>query len=257
MSSACCVYAIVRRDTPLPSPRVEPHARGLSLVPCRDLAAVTGRMTDAAAPAGVNAVLRHEAVVEAVCRQGRALPVRFGTVFRDPSDVASAIAGRYESLAADLLRLGDKVELSLTALWASPPGDTPAVATRDVRGGGAGYLRARAAEHHHADALRERARAAARTLDQSLGALALERRRWLLPTPGTAWRATYLLDAGAVGAFRQAFDLARGTLAGVRVLLTGPWPPYSFVQNNERMDVASPHGALATLVQLMTEGRPG
>ena len=266
MGSACYVYAIVRRDMPLPPRGAGGADAELALVPWRELAAVTAPMEDGGAPRTVEAVLRHEAVVEEVRRQGSALPVRFGTVFRDAAAVAAALAERYEPLAADLDRLGDKVELSLTALWASPPsGDGAASGRRQeeapaARGAGARYLYARAAEQRRKDASKERARAVARELDAIVGGLAIERRESLLPTPRVAVRTAYLLDPARVSAFRAAVEGIRGTRGELRFLLTGPWPPYSFVRRTDAEGDAAAGGGLSTLVRRLTDemwGRPG
>ena len=266
MGSACYVYAIVGRNTPLPSAGTGGAAAELAMVPWRELAAVTGQTGDDGAPVTVEAVLHHEAVVEAVRRQGPALPVRFGTVFRDATSVASALAERYEPLAADLDRLGDKVELSLTALWAAPASsDGPAPAPQEEaapagQGAGARYLHARAAEIRRDEALKERARAVAQELDQVLGGLALERRVSFLPTPGVAVRSAYLLDPAGVEAFKAAFEATRRARGEVRVLLTGPWPPYTFMRRTETEGGGIPDGRFAELAQLLTDakrGRPG
>lgn len=268
MSSACYVYAIVGRDAPLP-PAVD--AAGLTMVPWRALAAVARPIANDGAPLTTEAVLHHEAVVEAVRRLGPALPVRFGTVFRDAASVASALAEHYEPLAADLGRLGDKVELSLSALWAAPPsGDAvvrgaphvTASAAPHLAGPGAGarYLRARAAELRRDEALKERARAVASALEEALGALALDRRVRLLPTPRIAVRAAYLLEPVAVDAFRAAVEVVRGMRGETRMLLTGPWPPYSFVTRPASEGAAASDGRLAALVGLLTDqmrGRAG
>lgn len=260
MASACYVYAIVRRETPLPAD----GAGELAMVAWRELAAVTAhRETDVAS--SMDAVMHHEAVVEAVRRLGPALPVRFGTVFRDERSVASALAERYEPLAADLDRVGDKVELSVTALWAAPQVDEPpAVAPREdargSRGAGARYLHERAAALLRVDTLKESARAAARELDQAAGGLALERRLSLVPTPRVAFRAAYLLEASAVGAFRTCVEAVRGTRGALRVLLTGPWPPYSFVSRAGTPGEGARDGAVAELAQHVTDvmrGRAG
>ena len=226
MSHACYVYAIVDKDTPLPAELVK--------VPWRGLAAVTGYVPNDTMAVSAEAVLQHEGVVETVRQHGPALPVRFGTVFRDATAVAAALAQRYEPLAADLQRLGAKVELSLTAIWATPRGDDVRAidhvdAARAAHTAGAQYLLARAAELRREDALNEQARGVARELDTVLGWLAIERRVALLPKPGIAVRAAYLLDPADVSAFREAFEAIRGTRGELRVLLTGPWPPYSFV----------------------------
>lgn len=265
MPDSCYVYAIVRRDAPLPTSGTA-SVPELALVPWRELAAVTARTSDDATPTTMEAILHHEAVVEAVRQRVPALPVRFGTVFRDESSVASALAERYEPLAADLERLGDKVELSLTALWADPPSDDEP--TADVRRdpawtsdhSGARYLLARAAELRRDDATKERARAASRALDAVLGALALDRRVSLVPTPRVALRTSYLLDAADVDAFRAAFDTMRREHGELRMLLTGPWPPYSFVRRAEGEDGTGPGDRFAALARTLTDtmgGRPG
>ena len=265
MSSPCYVYAIVSRDAPVPASGGGGEAE-LALVPCRELAALTGPTDADGAPLTMENVLRHEAVVEAARRRGPALPVRFGTVFRDAEALASALAERYEPLAADLERLGDKVELSLTALWAGPhPGDAPAPAPREEgalagRGAGARYLYARAAETRRDDAVRERAQAVARDVDRVLAALALETRVALLPTPRVAVRTAYLLDPAGVEPFRTAFEEMRRARGDLRLLLTGPWPPYSFVRRPDTENGASKDGRLEALVQLLTDemrGRQG
>ncbi len=257
MTSACYVYAIVPRGAPLPVGA----AAELSLVPWRDLAALTGRRAEDGTRVSPEAVLRHEAVVEAARRQGPALPVRFGTVFRDAEAVACALAERYEPLAADLERLGDRVELCLTVLWPAPPvEDTPAPAPSDPEtSAGARYLHARAAELRREEALTERAEAVARELEQAFGALALERRVSLLPTPRVAVRTAYLLDAAAVADFRAAFQATRRARGELRLLLTGPWPPYSFVTPPETGSGPTPAPRLVQLAQLLTDaiGRPG
>jgi hypothetical protein len=259
VTRACYVYAIVDGDTLLPPTDVADSGE-LVMVQCRALAAVTGWCDDCAT-CTTDAVLRHEAVVEAVRRQGRALPVRFGTVFRDPISVVTAVAERYERLVDDLDRLGDKAELSLTALWAAP---TFAEVTHTWQSEGTSegwqYLRARADELQRDESRKMKARAVADELDRTLGSLAIEHRRSFLPTPRIAMRATYLLDPARVSAFKAVFERTLIDSNDVRVLLTGPWPPYSFVGTGDTERRTASHDRVAALVQSLTDvmvGRPG
>jgi hypothetical protein len=228
------------------------------MVPWRDLGAVVGRATDSIASMTLTSVLHHEAVVEAVRGRGPALPVRFGTVFRDEMSLASALAERYQAITADLDRLGDKVEVGLTALWAVPTsGEERAPWVREEsaaasQNAGARYLQARAAELRRDEALRERARTVAGTLNQVLGVRALEQRQSLAPTPGIAVRASYLLDPDDVGEFRAAFDAMRLDRRDLRLVLTGPWPPYSFVRQSETECAPVADARFADLAQILT-----
>lgn len=263
MGSAWYVYAIIGEDTPLP-PMERGHLEvGLTRVSCGKLVAVAEPAADDRLHLTKEAALHHEAVVEAVRLEGPALPVRFGTVFRDAGAVARALAERYDVLVADLERVGDKVELSLTVLWpqaATEAGlqDARATSVSSAAARGAAYLRARAAELERGEVLMESARALARGLDDMLGSLAVERRVAIMPKPLVAVRTTYLLEAGAVGAFRAAFDAVRPELGALRVLLTGPWPPYSFVRQRDAGMTA--RGGLAEIAQRFTDrmwGRAG
>jgi hypothetical protein len=205
-------------------------------------------------PATMKTVLQHEAVVESLRGRYPALPVRFGTFFRSADSIASSIEEQYELLAADLVRVGDKAELSITALWASTPcADDTARHADDAmaRHEGARYLRARAFDLRRDDARKERARALAQEIDDTLGTLALERRTSLVPTPRIALRVAYLLDPVNVESFRAAFDAVRGVRIDLRLLLTGPWPPYSFVRHTEDQDERRDH-RLGQFARLLT-----
>ncbi len=246
MTDAFYVYAIVGRGVTLPG---SVSGDDLALLPCRDIGAVASQLKQSGAPpVTMEAVPRHESVVEAVRQQGPALPVRFGTVFRDAAAVTSALAERYDALVADLERIGDKVELCLTALWANAPADDASLSAHpentDGESAGARYLLTRAAEARRHDAIEEHARALAEECDDVLGGLALEGRMTLVPTSGIAFRTAYLLERQDVAAFRMEFEQARRAQHELRILLTGPWAPYSFVsranaQSERRTTVTS------------------
>ena len=255
MASACYVYAILGCETLLP-----PGLRGLddavvSVVRWRALAAATSPLEGGALRPTAENLWRHEAIVEALRPQGPALPVRFGTVLADASAVADALAERYDVLAADLARLGDRVEFGLSVLWDPPltprEGQSPGSgAAMEAQGLGSRYLQTRLAAYRREAAVRERARALAQELDGELSVHALDRRCSLLPTPRLAVRAAYLLEPGRVPAFQDAFAQLRRAHPDLRFLLSGPWPPYSFVTppeggersaNSRQQHEASPH----------------
>ena len=197
----------------------------------------------AAAPrANHDTVWRHERVVERLMALHNLLPVRFGMVLRDAAALEAVLHRNRDALAAGLTRVRGCVELGVRAVWdfdrianaqararlAPPP---PAEATS-----GRAYLLARAARE------RERldAEAQASELAQKLNALFLPCARdasvRVLPTQQSAVSAAYLVERDRMGDFRarateagaalQAGDAVRPDL---RLLCTGPWPPYHFV----------------------------
>ncbi len=239
------IYAIAASDSRLPE-NVSGFGDQPRILPYGELCAVVSRLRTADADGIVPAataenLLRHETAVEAVCASGEALPVRFGTVLADEEAVTGALATQYATLRNDLRRVGGKFEMGVTALWrpATAHSDAPALgpdaAPADGRPGLA-YLRARQAEHRRTESLREQARILARAVDAALRPLALECHRGLCPSERLALRDVYLLERERIGAFEGAFDEVRKQHQEVRLLLSGPWPPYSFVTPPARDD---------------------
>jgi len=239
MPSASYVYAIVPENTHLPAGLTCIGGARVVTISWRALAAVTSPTDLAPRRAIREDVLRHEAVVEALGREGPALPVSFGTILRDREAVVQALAARYDTLAADLVRVGDKLEFGLTVLW-----DQPGVDGQELDAGhallgpregparesaGRRYLRLRLAEHQRDAARRDRARSLAQSLGEVLNGHAIESRHTILPTARLALRATYLVDPSQVSTFRAACEPIRRAHPDARFLFSGPWPPYSFV----------------------------
>ena len=152
----------------------------------------------------------HEAVVESLMEERDLLPMRFGTLVEDDEAAARAIEERHEELRRSLDRVRGAVELAVRA-EANAPKDLTHEATT-----GAEYIRAKA---HRTEA--------ARLLHEPLAFLARES----IVQPGPELlRAAYLVDRQAVESFVGLVRRLQETHDGLRVLCTGPWPPYSFAQ---------------------------
>jgi hypothetical protein len=153
---------------------------------------------------------RHEEVVESLMKERDLLPMRFGTLVEDDEAAIRALEERREELKTSLDRVRGAVELAVRA--EADPGSpvTPAAAS------GTEYMRAKA---HRTEA--------ARLLHEPLAFLARES----IVRPGPeVLRAAYLVDREAVDAFVGLVKRLQATHDGLRVLCTGPWPPYSFAQ---------------------------
>lgn len=251
MGERCYVYAITTSKAHL-SASVSGFGGPLWILPYKDLGAVVSYVGSAdvggIAPASTaENLVRHEQVVEAVCSDG-ALPVRFGTILPTPEALTHAMATQYSTLLADLRRIGDKVEMGITALWQQrnsaslPEGDVDMsgrsaldAASADRRG--LAYMHNRQVAYRQTTAARQRAHTLAHDLDAALHPFVLDCHRSLCPSTRIALRDRYLLDHEQASAFQQAFDELRQRHAEVRLLLSGPWPPYSFVTPPARHDL--------------------
>jgi hypothetical protein len=194
------LYAIT--DDPAPP---EPPLRA---VKCDGLTALCAPVEQRELTAEV--LWEHEAVVESLMEERDLLPMRFGTVVEDDEAAVRALEERREELRNSLERVRGAVELAVRAEAVAPEDRVPTATT------GAEYIRAKA---HRAEA--------ARLLHEPLAFLARES---VVHSGPELLRAAYLVDREAVESFVGLVRRLQETHDGLRVLCTGPWPPYSFAQ---------------------------
>ncbi len=167
-------------------------------------------------------VLAHERVVEAIMERGAVLPLRFGTRLEHEERLRATLAERRGELLGALGRVRGRAELGLRVVARRAPAPEPAHREQSGRD----YLLARASLHRRADQ-------AARELHRPLAELAAEsvlRERVAAPA---ILVAAYLVDAAQIDNFRaRANDLA-ARHDDLDVFVTGPWPPYNFVTEEQ------------------------
>lgn len=184
--------------------------------------------------------MAHDAVVAHCARLGTVLPMKLFTLFSSDARAVADIARRRGRLMRLLGRLAGRQEwgLQLTA-------DRPAprvTARRAARAGkgrvasGTAYLLARRRERDEAARQVAGARQEGERLLAALARHADDARRHPVgPAPDGSRRllldAALLVRADRTGPFRAAAARLAGRLGrqGYRVRLTGPWPPYNFV----------------------------
>jgi Gas vesicle synthesis protein GvpL/GvpF len=186
-----------------------PPAPPLRALSCDGLTAFVGPAEFAEVTPDV--LWRHEEVVESLMEQRDLLPVRFGTVMSDEGAAMRAVGERREQLEAALARVRGAVELAVRVVRVDGEDDP-----RPRGVSGHAYMRAKAGEQ-----------AAAQALNEPLSALARES---LVHSGPELLRAAYLLDRGAVERFVGVVRRLQSAHPELRILCTGPWPPYSFVE---------------------------
>jgi hypothetical protein len=193
------------------------------LVPVRGERVAALASLRASAPRPTEHELReHDAITRAVHESAASLPSRFGDVFSDESALASALRAREETLAAELARIGDRVEISITLRWRVPFSDV----TTDERASGRAYLLARAARE------RERRRAE-ELIARFVEYLACERafiRQRICPRDGVAAIVAVLSTRDEVSTMRQHIGSFAERATEIVVDVHGPLPPSSFVE---------------------------
>lgn len=237
------LYGIVGFPPPLRRQIRGLGGRPVFPVPHRDLAAVVSQSSLKLWPVDEAHLALHETVVEAVMGSRSILPVRFNTLLRTREAVLALLDERSQTFRSALKRVAGKAELGLRVLW-EPPGDAPATVDQETGGDGPGteYLYRRLREERHRARLRASGERLIQKLQASFHSLAVE--SWLqrFPTERLLFTGAYLVERDRVDAFREGVAKTREEFSGLSFLLTGPWPPYHFV-NGTHDETADTLGA--------------
>ena len=200
----------------------------------------------------------HHYVIDAAARLFPLLPVRLATVYSGDAAVCAALTANAAQLRGALRRVGGRVEWGVKA-YAAPEGEPAREATAQEgtareagapvsapspdegepnTSGGAGlaYLRRRRQQLTAAREGKAAAVSGARAVHAELAAKAGDTRLHP-PQSGQLSRvrlpmllnAAYLLDAAGSVTFTAAVAGQATAHPELRIELTGPWPPYSFV----------------------------
>jgi hypothetical protein len=240
MTTGLCAYAITRDHsfdaggTPDPDVRLIAHA-GLGLVVAEvDLAPFTELGTEAShwsdEPAEDDPLVvlarRHDAVVRAVFRDRPVLPLRFGTIVRDRDAAVRLLADRHAPASACLDRVEGHREWSVRArrVEATEPENLPADGLS-----GTEYLAMRRQRLAKTLGARRRGAEVAEALHEALSKHATESAPRGRRAPGLLIDAAYLVPED----HERVFHAEAGRLGGepgVTMVVTGPWPPYSFTR---------------------------
>jgi hypothetical protein len=174
----------------------------------------------------------HHRVVEAIAARSACLPMRFGQRAADERSAAALLGVREAELLDLLERVGGKREIAVTLLWAGalPQEGRGHAAASAATTPGRRFLDGRRAAFA-ADAGR---RAVAEALAQRLHVgLALDQanvRHSLCPSGDVAVSSSLLVQRADAERLKEEAVRVSATLDGVRAVVSGPWPPYTFAQ---------------------------
>jgi hypothetical protein len=194
------------------------------LVACDDVWAAVGDV--ASAPAVDEASLRaHDAAVRRLAAGAAALlPARFGSVAGDERALCEALRPRLDAFREGLraVRGCEQMTLRFARGDAAEPAATTSVTSPASAGPGTRYLDARRASAGDPRAIPE----VARVLD-ALAPLVRGERRERHERPPLLASVYHLVARESLDAYRAAVATAARE-AGLRVTISGPWPPYAF-----------------------------
>jgi hypothetical protein len=199
-------------------------------------------------PATSRTARSHQGVVDRALTAGTTVPLRLCTVCRDDAGVRDLLDREHDVLAAALERLagreewgvkliGDPRAVREAARRRSSQRADPAQAT-DASAAGRAYLTRVRVHTVEREETQRMAREAAQVVHQGLRAQAAAARVLRAPprelsgeSGALVLNGAYLVDRDRAAQFRAvASELGeRQRERGLRLEITGPWPPYSFV----------------------------
>jgi hypothetical protein len=199
------------------------------------LAAIVSRSLLSPWPVDEAHLTLHETVVEEVMGSRPILPVRFNTFLRTKEAVVGLLDKRAHAFRSALERVEGKAEMGLRVLWV-PPAEAEASKDQEVGKGrpGTEYLYRRVRDERRRAELLQAGEKLIQELQSPFLSLAVE--SWLhrFPTDRLLFSGAYLVERYRVAAFREGVAKARQEFSAHSFLLSGPWPPYHFV--NEAHD---------------------
>lgn len=188
-------------------------------------------------------VRAHDAVLEAALARTTVVPFRFGAIYLGEEQVRQMLADRPE-LADVLSRLNGTVELGVKGILRPDSFRERLGAERGIdqeaAPSGRAYMERKRLDRDVDEAMSTFATECASDSHESLAAVAadaranpVQRPEVLGPEREMLLNGAYLVDADHVDAFRSALSALQERYGpdGVTYELTGPWPPYNFVQD--------------------------
>jgi hypothetical protein len=216
------------------------------LLACGRTVAVVSEFTGEAVAVTRAHVLAHERVVGRVLTETTPLPFRFGTVTSEER-LRSYVAAHEPTLRAQFERVRGCVEMNVKVIWPSESGqeetahervggaETGARGTTNgtaSTGVGTAFLAAKRRELLGDDERRGRAAEFECWLAGRLADVVRETRVSVRPAGRVLVAAAHLVERGRLAEYRARVRQAVAERATQHFLTSGPWPPYSFSEEN-------------------------
>ena len=251
-----CVVSAPRRPRVPAAARRLPHSSAVRVldVDCHLYLVVTDVPTKEYGEAAINkrlsdlewvsrAAVAHEAVVESFGEADAVLPMKLFTIFTNDRRAVEQVRGDRRRISSVMRRVarqqefGIRVVLDRAAAVRRRAASHRTGARTNKNATGAGYLARKKAERDAAVELAEHARETVAAVYDRLASRSRQAKRRSateLPTDGPLLLdAAFLVPRARARAFRaQAAREARALAKdGYGFTLTGPWPPYTFVED--------------------------
>jgi len=214
------LYCICRQDAEEP-----PQEQGIRVVAGHGLAAAVSQMDEPIAAPDVAALLAYEKVVEKIHAVRDVIPLRYGCLLESEEQIVRLLDDHCQEYEAMFVQIRGMTEMGIRLLWPERAMPLPSL----PQSPGAAYLAALRSRHSAEVALSPEESLLADQIVARLARCSTGQRRAATSLPhGRLLSLCFLTPKIGIDEFRS---MARQIALprGVKLLLSGPWPPYNFV----------------------------
>lgn len=182
----------------------------------------------------VRNILDHQKVVQAAMESFHAvIPCRFGTRFHDVGELLTLLEHHAALVEAKLAMLAEKVEVGVHVLVSAISLQTGHTPEEEDRTRGIQYLIEKRQRFETSRALSAQVEHMVHTVNKGMTPWWTAVHAHQRPADqGVLLKLCYLVEQKHLAAFKRAYDQFRQDVSPLKLLYTGPWPPYSFATIN-------------------------
>jgi hypothetical protein len=223
------LYCLVSADRDPPPATL----RGLAGAPVRQVSEHSAAAWVSDLPGGIDAVTpdlarAHDAVIREAMHDETPLPGRFGQLFADEATLRRSLVEHCEAIAIGLARVRGSVEMTIRLLMDADEPAPPAPSPRSGAHSGREYLALLRDRQRAAERAQQRASLLQARVAQAVGGLPLAEVRSAPSPSGRSVTISHLVACGDIARYRHVVRELAGREPRLRLMLSGPWAPYSF-----------------------------
>jgi hypothetical protein len=206
------------------------------------ISAVVSDMSRASQIAGKSTAIEYAGVIETLSQQFTLLPMRFGSIMQSNEAIIHMLERNYHDIQQNLLKVERKYEFGLKVFCdsetlmaelrekseASPlPSATPAPEIKNSES--RNWVNKKLKEHRLEELLVSYIDSVIEDITGQLDRLKTISKIKKMVTPTTIIDGVFLLDKALKDELIHAVGDLQNKFPGLNFILTGPWPPYNFV----------------------------
>jgi len=250
------IYCLFRDEGSQETERLEGvGGQPVGLVSKNELSAACSELASPELTPDIAGLLAYKEVIESFHRDRTLIPMRYGCLFDDASQIVRHLEERYQWYRSLLEELNGCVEMGVRVLLSGENHNSALRRRADQRGpestkappvlagqtgqpSGKAYLAARRSHYATKERIDEQKKMVAQRCRAALAGLF---RKCVMENSSatTLWSPLsphllslyFLTPRDSVESFRRAFR-QMGAVSSAKLLLSGPWPPYNFVSSN-------------------------